>query len=147
MVGGSARAGRSRDELSTPELLFPTEALIAETGASRASLLSDGHGRFAQALLAPAAALIGFATLLLGAFSRFGLWRQISGAIVLLVIVQMVNNAGTAASMRGVWAWPLVYSAPVFGILVSVVLLWMAQRPRRRHRAGPGPLSAERAAI
>jgi lipopolysaccharide export system permease protein len=148
-LGGLLTTGaaptRSLDELSTAELLAPTDALLAETGASRAAFLADGHARLAQPFLALATSLIGFAALLMGAFSRFGLWRQILGAVVLLIVVQMVNNAGTAAALQSAMAWPLIYLAPLLGVLASVVMLWLAQRPRGRHQAGPGPRSRERA--
>ncbi|WP_323006789.1 LPS export ABC transporter permease LptF [Pseudorhodobacter sp.] len=139
------RPPRTLDELSTLDLLFPTPAVIAEVGASRAALLSDGHARIGQPFLALATALIGFSALLLGAFSRFGLWRQIIGAVVVLIVVQMINNAGFSASLRSDGAWVLVYVAPIAGIMLSIVMLWIAQRPRRRHTAGPGPHSRERA--
>lgn len=141
-LGGLLTTGtvtaRSLDELSTPELLFPTPALLQETGQTRAALLSDGHARIIQPFLGLATSLIGFAALLLGAFSRFGLWRQIIGAIVLLIVVQMVNNAAFSASLASDKAWALVYVAPLLGIGASFVMLWVAQRPRRRHSAGPG---------
>lgn len=139
------RAARSLDELSTRELLFPTPALMAETGRTQAAFLSDGHARIGQPFLALATALVGFAALLLGAFSRFGLWRQIIGAVVMLIIIQMINNAGFSASLSSNSGWILVYVAPIIGVLVSVAMLWVAQRPRRRHSAGPGPTSSERA--
>lgn len=143
LLTAKAAGARSLDELSTAELLFPTPELMQETGQTRAAFLSDGHARIAQPFLALATALIGFAALLLGAFSRFGLWRQIVGAIVLLIVVQMVNNAGFSASLASDSGWILVYVAPVLGIVASVVMLWVAQRPRRRHIAGPGPISNE----
>lgn len=135
----------SLDELSTVDLLSPSPDLMAKTGATRAAFLAEGHYRIAQPFLAPATAMIGFASLLLGAFSRFGLWRQILGAIVLLIVIQMFNNAGTSAAQRSEYAWPLVYLAPVLGLVGSAGLLWLAQRPRRRHHSGPGPTSSERA--
>lgn len=147
LITSDTTVRRSLDELSTLELLRPTEALITETASSRAAFLADGHARIAQPFLALATSLIGFAALLLGAFSRFGLWRQIVGAVVLLIVIQMINNAGTAAALQSAMAWPLVYLAPICGVLVSFAMLWVAQRPRRRHRAGPGPLSSERASV
>jgi lipopolysaccharide export system permease protein len=141
-LGGLLAAGavpvRSLDELSTLELLTPTPALLAETGASRATFLADGHARLAQPFLALATALIGFAALLLGAFSRFGLWRQILGAVVFLIVVQMINNAATAAALQSAQAWPLVYVAPLFGIASAAGMLWLAQRPRRKRRPALG---------
>lgn len=148
-LGGLLSVGavpkRSLDELSTLELLAPTEALMLETGATRAGFLADGHARLAQPFLALATSMIGFSALLLGAFSRFGLWRQIVGGVVALIILQMMNNAGTSLAMKSEMAWPLVYLAPISGVLLSLAMLWVAQRPRRRHHAGPGPVSSERA--
>ncbi|MFZ9200398.1 MAG: LPS export ABC transporter permease LptF, partial [Paracoccaceae bacterium] len=86
---------RNIDALSTAELLAADPADIAETRSTRAEFLYDGHNRFAQPFLAVGAALIGFAALLMGSFSRFGLWRQIGVAIVLLVAVQGVSSAAT----------------------------------------------------
>jgi lipopolysaccharide export system permease protein len=138
-LGGLLTSGdvpvRSLDELSTFELLWPTDTLLAETGAKRAAFMADGHARLAQPFLALATAMLGFAALLLGAFSRFGLWRQIIGAVVFLIIIQMINNAGTSAALRSSQAWPLVYLAPGFGIISAIGMLWLAQRPRRTRRA------------
>lgn len=122
--------GRSVAELSTYDLLHPTEALMAETKSDRATLLHDGHMRFSEPLLATAAAMIGFATLLLGAFSRFGLWRQIVVAVVLLVVVQAINTAANARAMQpdGVWAW--VYLAPAVGMGIALGIIWLSQRPQ-----------------
>lgn len=126
---------RSVDELSTAELMRPTPELLQETGVSAARFASDLHNRFAQPLLATVAALIGFATLLLGAFSRFGLWRQILGATALLLVLQTVATSGTAASMGSTRAWAWVYAAPVLGAVVTVAMLWYSQRNRRVGRA------------
>jgi lipopolysaccharide export system permease protein len=136
MVSGVTQGSRSLDELSTGQLLRPTEALVAETGESRAAFLFEGHSRVAQPLLATAAAMIGFSALLLGAFSRFGLWRQIIFAIVLLIFVQLINAGATSVGLQSDRAWPLAYAAPVMGLLLSVAMLWFAQRPRRRPSMG-----------
>ncbi|MDZ4135340.1 MAG: LptF/LptG family permease, partial [Paracoccaceae bacterium] len=130
------REGRTVDELSTYDLLHPTEALLSETNGTIARFLSTGNGRFSEPLMAPAAALIGFGILLLGAFSRFGLWRQILGAILALILVQMLNNAGTSLSTRTAHLWPLVYVSPLAGLGFSALVLWYGQRPRRLRRSG-----------
>jgi lipopolysaccharide export system permease protein len=144
LIDLGARTGRSIAEVSTPELLQPTPELEAETRASRAALLQEGHARFAQPFLAIAASLIGFAALLLGSFSRFGLWRQIVVAIALLIIVQLINTQATGVALRSDKAWPAVYLAPTIGTGIGLVLLWMSQRPRRRPRASYGRDEADR---
>lgn len=128
----SRRSGRDlAEELSTATLLFPDDAVLAAVGTGRAALLAEAHSRLAQPLLGVAAVLLGFSTLLLGAFSRFGLARQILASIVLLIAVQMVYNASTGAALRDDRLWVLVYAAPVLGIAGATALLALAQRPRR----------------
>ncbi len=130
LIDGGVRGGRSLDELSTTELLNPTAVTLAETGETEAAFLFEGHSRFAQPLLATAAALIGFSTLLLGSFSRFGQWRQMLLAVVLLIGVQLINTATTGIGLRNVNGWPLAYLAPLVGLALSAGLLWLSQRPR-----------------
>ncbi|MGQ0566996.1 MAG: LPS export ABC transporter permease LptF [Gemmobacter sp.] len=137
MVGDGLRDARTVDELSTADLLAAEPALLAETGASRAAFLSEAHGRFAQPFLSVAAALIGFSALLLGAFSRFGLWRQILVAILMLILVQLVANAATGASLRNPDLWPMVYAAPLMGVALGAATLALSQRPRRLRRLPP----------
>jgi lipopolysaccharide export system permease protein len=136
LIKGKVREGRGVDELSTWELLVPAEAALVETGRTRAVFLFEGHNRFAQPFLATAAAMIGFAALLLGAFSRFGLWRQILFAVLLLIVVQTVNTVVTAAGRQDARGWILAYVPPLFGVGIAVALLWLAQRPRRVRRGG-----------
>jgi lipopolysaccharide export system permease protein len=124
-------SGRTMDELSTLALFQADPALLEETGASEADFLYEAHSRFATPLLATAAALIGFAALLIGAFSRFGLWRQIIFAVVLLILVQLVNTASAGIALRSAAMAPMAYAAPILGIAIGTALLWLAQRPRR----------------
>jgi lipopolysaccharide export system permease protein len=128
----SPAALRRRDEtaLATRDLLDPGPELLAETGRPRAVLVYEGHSRFAQPFLATAAALLGFATLLVGAFSRFGLWRQLLAASVLLVLLQLVANAAENLGVRDERLWPLAWAAPVAGLAVAAGLLAWSQRPR-----------------
>ncbi len=126
---------RVMEELSTLELLSPTEALLTETRSDRAAFLFEAHSRIGQPFLGTAAALIGFAALLLGAFSRFGLWRQILFSVLLLILMQMINIAASGAGARNEALWPLAYVAPLAGLLTGGFLLWLSQRPRRIRRS------------
>lgn len=125
---------RKIDVLSTTELLSADPALLAETGETRAAFLYDAHNRFGQPFLAVGAALIGFASLLLGSFSRFGLWRQVVIAILMLVLVQAISSVATGRGVKSDGGWLWAYAAPVFGISLGVFLLWWSQRPRRVRR-------------
>ena len=129
-VGGACRL--SLNELPTRALLWPTQAVAAAAQSTPAQMLEEGHSRFSTPLLAVAAPLLGFAALMLGGFSRFGLWRQMGLAVVLLIAMQMVSTWAGGVAMQAVRAWPLSYAAPVLGVGVAVALLWLAQRPRVR---------------
>lgn len=136
-AGGRGRPGV--EELPTRDLLFPTEARQVETAATRAQMLYEGHSRLGRPLLGLSAAMIGFSTLLVGAFSRFGLWRQVLGAVVLLVLVQFVDNLAATEGMRNERAWGLAYLAPAMGLALSVGLLWWSGRSRRLPAAAALP--------
>ncbi len=63
-------------------------------------------------LLGLAAPLFGFAALMTGGYSRFGLWRQMGIAVVGLIILQMVNTSAAGLALQDTRALPLVYAAP-----------------------------------
>jgi lipopolysaccharide export system permease protein len=102
---------------------------VDRTGETRAAIRLELHMRTAQALLAVVGALIGFATLLLGGFSRFGLAKQILGAIFLLIALKLIDNAAGARADKVPEDWPLVYLAVVIGTAATAVILWRAANP------------------
>ena len=84
-------------------------------------------------------ALIGFATLLVGSFSRFGVWRQIVAALVLLVLVKLVEGVSADAVQATPAMWPLAYAPSVAGIAMAAGLLAWAGRSRRPRKPHPLP--------
>ncbi len=132
-VGGSGQI--ALNALPTRLLLSASPEAMTATGASEAQLREEGHSRLAAPLMSVAAPLIGFAALMLGSFSRFGLWRQMALAVGLLIAMQLVWTWAGGAALTSAAAWPAVYLAPVLGVLAAVGLLWQAQRPRRRRVA------------
>lgn len=140
---------RSSRELPTAALLFPTPEVIAETRKSEGALIVEGHGRFSEALLAPVAALLGFATLLTGGFSRFGVWRQVVAAIFLVIVVKMVETLSVAVVRDVARLWPLTYLPALTGAAIAWFLLFWASRPyllRRRPRPDAGTAAGTEAA-
>ena len=132
--------GRSLRELPSLALLGPDPALVAETGQSPARLLVEGHGRIADPLLTLAGALMGYAALMLGGFSRFGLWRQIGLAIGLVLLVKALEAAAGSAAAASAAAWPLVYVPAVVAFALAGGFLWLAAHPHPFTRPpAPGP--------
>ena len=125
-------------QMGTLMLLRADEEAQTISQASRETLVSEAHERFGNALNGLIAPVIGFATLLLGGFSRFGIWRQILGAIVALILVQMLTRLGQDYVQEDAALWPMAYLGPMFGATLAVLLLMLAARPallRRRWRS------------
>jgi lipopolysaccharide export system permease protein len=112
--------------------------MVETHGFRRGEATEELHGRIAQPLLCVVAALIGFATLLTGGFSRFGVWRQILAALVLLVAVKFIEGLVTEPVQRNPALWPLMYVPVLFGLGAAGLMLWHVARPRKpRGHAGP----------
>ena len=121
--------------LATWDLITRPEAMAERVDVPLARIYEELHGRFQQALLGLIAALVGFATLLTGSFSRFGVGRQIVVAIFLLVVIKLVESAVTDPTRSNAQLWPLVYLPSVVGSAMVVGLLHLAARPFRRPRS------------
>ncbi|SFB78720.1 LPS export ABC transporter permease LptF [Tropicimonas isoalkanivorans] len=132
-VGALMRSGgrdkRDVREYDTLTLFAPDAAALAATGADRADFLYEGHLRIAQPFNPLVAALIGFSALMVGGFSRFGVWRQIGLAVFLIIILQAVENQTADMARHDASAWPLVYLPTVLGAAAILFMLWVSGRP------------------
>ena len=90
----------------------------------------EANLRIAQALMCLTAPLVGFAVMMAGGFSRFGMWRQIIAAVAAIVLIELMNQSlsGTARAVAG--AWPLTHAGAATGLAGSVLLLWAASNPQ-----------------
>lgn len=138
---GSSSSRRSTRDASTRELLSGDPALAKEMRVKPAELLHEAHVRIASPLIAITAPLIGFATLLLGGFSRFGIWYQIFAAVGFVIVLYIVDNAVADAALGMMpGGWPLLYLPQALGALFALVVFWFAANPqvwRRRRKAQP----------
>jgi lipopolysaccharide export system permease protein len=127
---------RSRDmrELPTAVLLNPTPDDLASTGNDLADFLFEGHDRFARALLSIVVPMMGFAALMIGGFSRFGVWRQILLAVVLIILVQMVANAAEDIARSDPKLFWMAYLSPLIGGAITFLLLFSATTRKLRPR-------------
>lgn len=111
--------------LSTLSLLRPTEEMVARTGRAADFLHREAHLRMTEAFLSVGAVLVGFAALMLGGFSRFGLWRQILLAVLLIVLVKLADNTAIDMAKQSPDRWWAVYTSSVFALALCLVLLWI----------------------
>lgn len=132
-IGGflqvTAREGRRAAELSTTELLRADAALQAETGESYGQLIARAHDRFAQSFMSVLAALLGFATLMVGGFSRFGVWRQIVAAIFLIIVIKATETLCLNITRENPSFWIAAYFPTALGLAMAWGLLFWSTRP------------------
>lgn len=130
----SPREGRSSREVMTWDLLTPTPMLAAETNRTAAQLVTEAHDRISQSLLGTVGALLGFAALMIGGFSRFGVWPQVVFAIVLIIVIKALETTGLDIARTSPQLWFATYLAVSAGLLIVAALLFVASRPYLFHR-------------
>lgn len=132
---------RNMREATTAQLLSGDPEIAAAFSTRPRQMIREGHSRIVQPLLAITAPLIGLATVLLGGFSRFGVWQQIFGAVVIVVGIYMLQNAAEDMSLGlGRLGWAILYLPQGLAALTALLILWLAantQVLRRRSAAAP----------
>ena len=129
LVESGALTQRSPRELPTPALLDAGDDVQALTGATHSPLVAEAHERFSDALNGLVAPLLAFSALMVGGFSRFGVWRQSIGTVIGLILIQLITQMGQGTVRTDAANWPLAYTGPLVGLLAAFGLLYIAARP------------------
>ena len=136
LVQRSTEKRLSVANMTTPVLIWQPEDL--SKGQSDGILAEELHARFAQPLFCVIAALIGFATLLVGGYSRFGVWREVVIAFGILIAIDGLRGALVDTVRGDASLWWVLYVPSLLGAVLAAVLLWVAAHPgfwRRKRRA------------
>lgn len=115
LIANRSKEKRALEHIGTAELLFQTDAVAKELDVPHGWLLEEAHGRFNRPLMVLSAALVGFGTLLLGGFSRFGVWRQVIVAFLLLISLEIIRSATLDPVRVDGQIWPLIYLPSLLG--------------------------------
>jgi lipopolysaccharide export system permease protein len=122
--------GRARNydvrELPTALLIRADAEMAEEMRLPLARMLFEGHDRIARAIFSIFPPLIAAACLMLGHFSRFGVWRQILLAVMLVVPLQVIWNASEAVARVDADLWHLAYAQPATALFITVALILLA---------------------
>lgn len=124
--------------IPTHELITDRATIHENEGYTDGQLAEELHLRFARALVCIAVTLIGFSTLMLGGFSRFGVWRQALLAFVILIILELLRGVVSDPVLKNPALWPLIYLPTLLGLALAALFLKLAGRPLRlwRRRGG-----------
>ena len=118
-------------EMSTLYLITATEQTAKLVRRQVEYLQFMGHLRITWAVSSAFTAMIGFSSLLVGGFSRQGLWKQISLAVVLLMVMYFMHIVSLSNGPSFSGGWVLAYVTPLVGAAATSLVIWQAGRPRR----------------
>lgn len=136
LIGDGPKDAFAISHAMTHDLMANRAAMTRRAGVSDGIVTEELHARFATPFLSLVAALLGFSALLVGGFSRFGVWRQIVGAITLLVLLKLIEGIVTEPVRADPELWPLLYLPGLLGLgVVGFMLYWSGRRRRVRHSA------------
>lgn len=127
---GDARPRNIR-AITTPELLWHRDQVSETEGYTEGQMMDELHERFTWSTICVAVSLIGFSTLMLGGFSRFGLWPQLLAAFLLLVVLEGMRGVLSPIVVDRAEMWPILYVPTGVGLALSTLFLNLAGRPLR----------------
>lgn len=124
--------------LTTDRLMSDWPALAERHNTATGTVAEELHSRFARATFCLVTALMAFATLLVGGYSRFGVWREIVIAFLVLLVLDGSRAVLTDPVLETAELWPILYLPSAAGAVLVIGLLWSAAHPgwltRRRAR-------------
>ncbi|AXT25209.1 LPS export ABC transporter permease LptF [Ruegeria sp. AD91A] len=134
LTNTSPMTRRSLEAIPTTDLIRNREEISAAEGFGSGKLIEELHQRFSWIAICIAVALAGYSTLMLGSFSRFGLWPQILGAFTILVLLEGVRGFISPMVIDDPELWFMLYLPAIIGVLISGLFLLVAGRPLMRKR-------------
>lgn len=138
----TVRSWRPVSQVGTLALLQASPALQMQTSQSVTTLRATAHARFAKTMLGLVAALVGFSTLMVGGFSRFGVWKQIVIAVILIIFIKGLETYGLNIAQSDDQLWLMAYVHILIALIIVWALLFTATRPylfKRPPRVGVAP--------
>ena len=109
--------------VSTWLLIKNRQEVATSTRASAGSILLELHNRFHRPMFCFVAAILGFSSLLIGNYNRFGFGKQIALAVSIIVLIKITESYTTKLSLHNFLLWPLIYFPSLIGIISSVIFL------------------------
>lgn len=96
------------------------------TNVTKAWVNLELHNRLHRPLFCFVGAILGFACLIVGDFTRFGLGKQIGLALVTIILIKVVESYSSQLAISNYSHWPAIYLPSSVGILISTILLIIA---------------------
>ena len=94
------------------------------------------HTRLHRPIFCFVAALLGFSSLFVGTYSRFGFGKQITLALSVIILMKIIESYTIKIILSNLTSWPILYLPSLFGITASILFLMMASSKYRRKLRG-----------
>ncbi|KKN99359.1 hypothetical protein LCGC14_0138030 [marine sediment metagenome] len=136
LVSSKNAKSTSIDAMTTAQLFADWDQLENATKSTSGEIAEELTARFASAAFCIIAALIGYATLVLGGFSRFGVWREIVIAFGLLIAIDGLRGTLVETVRENADRWPLLFLPSLIGAVIVIGMIWQTAHPGWTKRMG-----------
>jgi len=136
LVSSDKPRTQSIDAMTTAEMFAQWDQLEAITKSSAGDIAEELAQRFSSAAFCMIAAMIGYATLVLGGFSRFGVWREIVIAFGLLIALDGLRGTLVDTVRDDASRWPLLFLPSLIGAVIVIGMIWQTAHPGWTKRMG-----------
>jgi lipopolysaccharide export system permease protein len=111
---------------SSFELFSDYKLVSIMSNTSPTKVLEELHSRTLTPFLALIAALIGFSTLMMGSYSRFGTSKQISLGIGALIFIKISESYANILMLKSEENWLAMYMPILIGFSIFSFLMFLA---------------------
>jgi lipopolysaccharide export system permease protein len=131
----TGRDGVKRNLRGVPTIELLTSsgraALAAKDGYTVGEIAEELHERLAWIVIVITVPLVGYAAMMMGGFSRFGLWPQALTAFAILLVLEGLRGMATSVVVNQPGLWWLLYLPAGVGLVLAALLLRASGRPLR----------------
>lgn len=129
----------SLEELSTARLFEASHGATIGPVAGLTATRYNLHIRFADPLFTAALPLLALGVMMIGGFSRFGLWRQIVCVVIVTICAHMLSGYVKSALLQDAEKWAWLYLPAMIPFLVGIgALAWASGTQQRGMRPRQG---------
>lgn len=137
LVNREANGSFAVADLTTPVLIQGLNGIDTRQNVTPGAIAEELNSRFAQALFCVVASLVGFSVLLVGGYSRFGVWREIIIAFGLLIAIDGTRGTLVRLVQDDARLWFVLYLPSLLGTVLVIAALWQSAHPGWHRRLLP----------
>ena len=136
-VATTAKRRRKPSEYFFLEALNPTELDLGQS-YTKGQFVAVAHEKIVTPLLSMVLPLVALGSILAGSFRRSGFSLRMTMGVGLLVFLQVLMVVTRSAVTDNWMVWPISYLPVVLAVLISIGLIYLASRNKKRPKQVQG---------